>query len=87
LCLFRAGCLLRTRRLHGPFGATRSGIAAVFPARASVAPRVPRSVSPYIAIPVTVSAVAISIAVAAAAAATIAVVTRVAMCRPIAHGR
>jgi hypothetical protein len=98
LGLFRARYLVGTRRLRaltactavclrGAFGAPRWGIAAVLAARPSVAPRVPRSVSPRVAISVAVSAVAISIPVAAAAAsATIAIVTRVAMRRPVALG-
>ena len=71
------------------FGAARCGIAAILTARPSVAPRVPRSVAPHVAIPVAVAAVAISIAVAAAAAAAaaIAIVPGIAMGGPLALGR
>jgi hypothetical protein len=81
------GNLIGTRRLRpwraiafclrGAFRAARRGIAAVFPARPAVAP--------HVAISVAVSAVAIPIPVSAAPAA-IAIVTRIAMCGPLAMG-
>jgi len=87
--LFRPGHLLGTRGLRplcawialwlrGAFGAARCGFAAILAARPSVAPRVPRSIAPHVAIPVAVSAVAVPISVAAAATAAIAIVTRIA---------
>ena len=97
----RAGCLVRPGpirplpirplptgtaiRLCRTVGTTRRRIAAVITARPRVAPRVPRTVPPDIAISVAVSAIAISIPVApAAAAASISIVTGLAMRRPLA---
>jgi hypothetical protein len=92
-CLFRARGLrpLAARRAlcqRRAFGAARRGIAAILAARPSVAPRVPRSVAPHVAIPIAVAAVAISITVAAAAAAAaaIAIVPGIAMGGPVALG-
>jgi hypothetical protein len=96
--LFRAGHLLGTRgirplsarialRLRGPFGAPRCGITAILTARPPIAPRVPRSVAPCVAISVAVSAVAVPIPVAAAAAtATITIVTCIATAKPFTLG-
>ena len=81
----KSGCRRSAIRLRAAFGAARRGITAVLAARASVAPRVPRSVAPYIAISVAIAAVTMSISVPAAAAA-VAVVPRVAMRRPVALG-
>jgi hypothetical protein len=60
--------------MHGAVGSARPQIAAVLAARAAIAPRVPRTVTPHVAIAITVSAVpsirpvTIAISIAAGAA-------------------
>lgn len=67
------------------FGPTRCAfiaiVARIVSARASVAARIAWSITPHVAIAVAISAIAVSIAVAAGA---VAVMTNVAMRRPIA---
>jgi hypothetical protein len=56
----------------------------MFTARSAVAARIARSVAPHVAIAVTIAAVAATLSISITAAdGSIAIVARVAMCRPI----
>jgi hypothetical protein len=71
--------------LPAAFRAARSGVAAILAARA-IAARIPRPVAPYVAIAVTIATVAVAaipIAIPVAAAAE-AIMTRIALRRPVA---